>query len=240
MFEGFYFEYPKFAFLLFVFLACENLCPLRLPSFYVPHISRFWSVDVKTHVWMWVSKWFMISGVIAALMSPVVEKKQEERYSGYSILLAVESGNYYEQIEEFCRLRRYDEIALIMPPMLQIPRTKDHQALLSMVRQMPKPPKNEKVNKKIERFLMGTKRPWIVVFSKTPKNFVDSWPTDIEVSVVPLEQWRQWMRKQSDLHPIIPIFNERKIVDYLYVYPLFLAFLAMLVYLYGRNQKGLL
>ncbi len=41
MFEGIYFEFPKLLFLIFFFIACHTLCPMKLPSFYFPHAAKF-------------------------------------------------------------------------------------------------------------------------------------------------------------------------------------------------------
>lgn len=241
MFEGFYFEFPKLSFLLFVFLACENLCPLRAQMLYFPNISRFGDSGVKSPAWMWISKWLMIAFLIVALMSPVKEIQETPRFQGYSTLIVADSPNeeIKAKIASFIALRPSDGIALYVPNSVKIPLTQDHQALLSILNQLAKTP-NLKMDYTIKEFLSAQKRPWIVIFSDHPKTFVHSIPILIETSVVPQKQWREWMKKSNREHAVIPIDTEMTQVEYLYFYPLFFGFMAMLVYLFGRNQRGFL
>lgn len=241
MFEGFYFEFPKLSFLLFVFLACENLCPLRSQMLYFPHISRFGDAGVKSPAWMWISKWLMIIFLIVALMSPVKEIQETPRFQGYSTLIVADSPDeaMKAKIASFVELREHDEIALYVPKNVKIPLTRDHEALLSILNQLPKTPKLQ-MDYTIKAFLSTQDRPWIVIFSDCPKTFVHSIPILIETSVVPQKQWREWMQKSNLERPVIPIASERVRLEYFYFYPLFFGFMAMLVYLFGRNQRGFL
>jgi Ca-activated chloride channel homolog len=241
MFEGFYFEFPKLSFLLFVFLACENLCPLRSQMLYFPHISRFGDAGVKSPAWMWISKWLMIVFLIVTVMSPVKEIEEIPSFEGYSTLIVADSPNeeMKAKITSFIELREHDEIALYVPKNVKIPLTRDHKALLSILNQSPKTP-NVQIDYTIKEFLSSQERPWIVIFSDHPKTFVHSIPTHIETSVVPYKQWQDWMKKTDSEHPVIPIAEERLQLEYLYFYPLFFGFMAMLVYLFGRNQRGFL
>lgn len=241
MFEGFYFEFPKLSFLVFVFLACENLCPLRSQMLYFPNISRFGDSGVKSPAWMWISKWLMIAFLIVALMSPVKEIQETPRFQGYSTLIVADSPNeeIKAKIASFIALRPSDGIALYVPNSVKIPLTQDHEALLSILNQLAKTP-NLKMDYTIKEFLSAQKRPWIVIFSDHPKTFVHSIPILIETSVVPQQQWREWMKKSNSEHAVIPIDTEMAQLEYLYFYPLFFGFMAMLVYLFGRNQRGFL
>jgi len=242
MFEGVYFEFPKLSFLLFVFLACENLCPLRIQMLYFPHISRFSGVGVKSSAWMWISKWLMISFFIVALMSPVKEIPQTPRFEGYSTLIVVDSldENMIKKIDTFIQMRQHDKIALYLPDNIKIPLTTDHKVLMRMVHQLPMASKSSTVDYTLKNFLSAEKHPWIVIFSSNPKRFVHSIPTQIESSVVPQKHWEKWMSTKNDNHRVLPILSSHISVEYFYFYPLFFGFLAMVVYLYGRNQKGLL
>ena len=241
MFEGFYFEFPKLSFLLFVFLACENLCPLRSQMLYFPHISRFGDAGVKSPSWMWISKWLMIVFLIVALMSPVKEIQETPRFEGYNTLIVADSPNeeMKEKIASFIALRPFDSIALYVPNGVKIPLTSDHKAVLSILKQLPKVP-NGQVDYTIKEFLSTQERVWIVLFSDHPKTFVHSIPILIETSVVPQKHWRAWMQKSNREHSVIPIASERVHLEYFYFYPLFFGFMAMLVYLFGRNQRGFL
>jgi len=241
MFEGFYFEFPKLSFLLFVFLACENLCPLRSQMLYFPRISRFGDAGVKSPAWMWISKWLMIIFLIVALMSPVKEIQETPRFEGYSTLIVADSPDeeMRAKIASFIELRQHDSIALYVPKSVKIPLTRDHEGLLSILKQLPQT-SNVQIDYTIKEFLSIQERPWIVLFSNHPKTFVHSIPTIIETSIVPQKRWRDWMKKSSLEHPVIPIVEERIRLEYLYFYPLFFGFMAMLVYLFGRNQRGFL
>ena len=240
MFEGVYFEFPKLSFLLFVFLACENLCPLRIPMFYFPHIERFAGAGVKSPAWMWISKWLMIAFLIVAIMSPVREILQIPRFEGYATLIVVDKvdEDVRQNIKSFIELRPHDKIALYLPENIKIPLTTDHNALLAMVDQLPDTPTSSNVDYTIKRFLMSEKHPWIVVFSPRPKAFIHSLPPQIETSIVPQKGWSQWMKIQDEHHKPLPIRLPPPEIEYFYFIPLFLAFLSMMVYLYGRNQKG--
>ena len=79
MLEGIYFQFPKLSFILFFFLACEALCPLRSNPIYFPRNTLFGTQESKPPLWMWVAKWAMISFFIVALMSPVREVKEEAK-----------------------------------------------------------------------------------------------------------------------------------------------------------------
>jgi len=240
MFEGVYFEFPKLSFLLFVFLACENLCPLRIPMLYFPHIERFSGVGVKSPAWMWIAKWLMIAFLIVAIMSPVREIPQTPRFEGYATLIVVDrvDEDVRNNIKRFIALRPHDKIALYLPETIKIPLTFDHTALLKMVNQLPDISQSSSVDYTIKDFLINEKYPWIVIVSPHPKAFIHSLPPQIERSIAPVQGWEQWMASEDKNHKPLPIRLPPPALEYFYFYPLFLAFLAMVVYLYGRNQKG--
>lgn len=242
MFEGIYFEFPKLSFLLFVFLACDNLCPLRSSALYFPHLNYFSHIGVKAPAWMWIAKWVMITSLIVAIMSPIKDIEQAQKYEGYSILMVIDSLNpqKVEQIKRWCALRPHDALGFYLPPGIKIPLTYDHKGLLSMVEQTPHQSKTIPLDYSIKSFFTTYERPWIVIFSDEPKRFVRSLPTDIEHSIVPKEDCQQWMSLQNSTHPLIVVEPELPHSQRFFIYPLFLGLLAMIVYLYGRNQKGLL
>ena len=74
MFDGVFFEFPKIGFVFFFFVACEAMCPVRLPGIYFPHLRAFASVTVRPSKLLWFLKWMAIILLIAALMSPVKEE----------------------------------------------------------------------------------------------------------------------------------------------------------------------
>lgn len=243
MLEGIYFQFPKLGFVLFFFLACEALCPLRSNPIYFPRNALFGTDETKPPLWMWIAKWAMISFFIVAMMSPVREVKEEPR--GYDILLALDPSVLNEKmvhdIENFIDLRTKDRVAIYVPyesPVL-IPLSDDHLRLKSIVSQLKTEYSEEKVTRMIERFFSTSvdDRGWAVIISDHPKEFVQSLPVGLEVSVVDTHE--DWVEKADRSHPPFMVMPKEKYFEYYYIYPLFMGFLAMLLYLYGRNQKGL-
>ena len=93
MFEDVYFEFPKVASVLFIFLACEALCRLRQRGFYFPHLAAFAAVTLKPSYWLWLLKWTSIALLIAALMSPVRETVYRPVGTpGYAMALVVDAS----------------------------------------------------------------------------------------------------------------------------------------------------
>ena len=122
-----------------------------------------------------------------------------------------------------------------------VPLTHEHEVLRSILSQGRSEANGAKVTRTISRFFTTSHegRGWAIVLSDDPKLFVHSLPVGIETSVVEPAKETGWGETLDRAHPPYPVIPSRKQVDYFYVYPLFLAFLAMLAYLYGRNQKGL-
>lgn len=93
MFDGVYFEFPKVASFVFIFLACDALCKLRERGFYFPHLGDFGSVALKPSWWLWFLKWGAIVLLIVALMSPVKERVYEpESAPGHAVTLVVDAS----------------------------------------------------------------------------------------------------------------------------------------------------
>lgn len=243
MFEGIYFQFPKLGFVLFFFLACEALCPLRSNPIYFPRTVLFGTQESKSPLWMWIAKWAMISFFIVALMSPVREVKEEVQ--GYDILLAIDPKTLNPEmigdIRSFIAARNHDRFALYIPAAspVVIPLTDDHDALLKILSQLSPENSEGKVTKEIDRFFSTTPeaRGWAIVLSKEPNELVRSLPVGVEVSVIEPNEY--WVEVSDSSHPPFSVITEQKYFVYFYIYPLFIGFLAMLVYLYGRNQKGL-
>lgn len=243
MFEGIYFQFPKLSFILFFFLACEALCPLRTNPLYFPRTLLFGESKIRPPLWMWIAKWAMISLFIVALMSPVREIKEEVQ--GYDILLALDpkSINFetIEDIESFIAARQYDRFALYVPSAspVMIPLTNDHDALIKILSQLTPVSSKVKVTREIKRFFSTTaeSRGWVILLSEEPKRWIHSLPVGVEVSVI--EPNEDWVEVSDHSHPPFMVMPTHKYFEYYYIYPLFIGFLAMLLYLYGRNQKGL-
>ena len=94
MFDGFYFEFPKIAFVLFFYLACEALCKMRLPAIYFPHTSQFMHTAVQSSKLLWFLKWLGITMLVIALMSPVKDAQvQVKPEQGYDIALILDASH---------------------------------------------------------------------------------------------------------------------------------------------------
>jgi len=244
MLEGIYFQFPKLGFILFFFLACEALCPLRTNPLYFPRTLLFGESETKPPLWMWIAKWAMISLFIVALMSPVREIKEE--IAGYDILLVIDpqsiSPKIIEETQSFIEKRHNDRFALYVPTAspVMIPLSDNHEALNKILSQLTLQESDEKVTREIERFFSTTSegRGWAIILSEDPTKLVRSLPVGVEVSVI--EPNEHWVEVSERSHPLFGVISEQKYFVYFYIYPLFLGFLAMLLYLYGRNQKGFL
>ncbi|MEJ2372816.1 MAG: VWA domain-containing protein, partial [Sulfurimonas sp.] len=57
LFNGIYFEFPKIAFVIFFYIACETLCKMRLPSIYFPHSAQFIKNSISASKLLFFLKW---------------------------------------------------------------------------------------------------------------------------------------------------------------------------------------
>lgn len=244
MFEGVYFQFPKLGFILFFFLACEALCPLRSNPIYFPNLPFFNDDETKPPLWMWVAKWLMISMLIVSIMSPVRDIPQENR--GYDILIALDPGSItpqsIERIRTFVEHRSADRIAMYVPyaSPVMIPLSTDHSRIDSILAQLQPESVSDQITRDIGRFFTTSEegRGWIVILSEDHKGWVRSLPVGFEMSTI--DPTSDWVDETDRSHPPFVVMATRKYFEYFYIYPLFIGFLAMLAYLYGRNQKGLL
>ena len=93
MFDGIYFEYPYFFLLLIVFLACEFLCKMRLPSFYFPHAAKFMQEGLSSSKLVLLLKWLAIIMMVVALSSPVKDEVYElEPKKGHEIAIIIDAS----------------------------------------------------------------------------------------------------------------------------------------------------
>ena len=94
MFEGFYFEHPRFFFVLFFFIACATLCRMKLPSFYFPHSQSFAKDTLSKSKLLFLLKWLSIVMLIFAFMSPVEDQPYEMApKEGYDIALILDTSD---------------------------------------------------------------------------------------------------------------------------------------------------
>lgn len=245
MFDGITFQFPKLGFLLFFFLGCEALCPLRSNPLYFPRTLLFGEVGVKPPLWLWIAKWSMITFLIVAMMSPVRDRVIVHHNTGWDILLVVDSSliepESIAKITSFIENRSDERIALWIPDNTVVPLTYEHEALVSILKQTPKQDILDPITKSISRFFATSQEghKLAVILSNNPKSFVYSLPIEVQTVMVSPEQEADWIEKVRRDYPVHIVQSNHRYFDYYYVYPLFLGFLSMLAYLYGRNQKGI-
>ncbi len=93
MFEGLYFEYPKVATFIFIYIACEAYCKLRSSAIYFPHAAVFTRETAKVSTLMWILKWLSIVLLTLAIMSPVKDSVLElSPVEGYDIALVLDAS----------------------------------------------------------------------------------------------------------------------------------------------------
>ena len=134
MFDGIYFEFPKIAFVIFFFIACETLCKMRLPSIYFPHASQFMKSNIQASKLLFFLKWIGIVMLILALMSPVKDEPYElAPKKGHEIALILDASQSMEArgfdmnnpmatrfdvvkeiVKDFIQKRKNDNIGLVV------------------------------------------------------------------------------------------------------------------------------
>ncbi len=99
MFDGIYFEFYQIIFVIFLFIACEFICKMKLPSLYFPHASQFMKSNVSASKLLFFLKWLSIVMMILALMSPVKDEPYELKPKhGHEIALILDtSGSMSER-----------------------------------------------------------------------------------------------------------------------------------------------
>jgi Ca-activated chloride channel family protein len=98
MFDGIYLEFPKLGFIVFIFIACETLCKMRLPSLYFPHTAQFMQQSVSNSKSLFLLKWLTIVMLLVALMSPVKDVSYElDPKNGHEIALILDSSQSMQE-----------------------------------------------------------------------------------------------------------------------------------------------
>ena len=101
MFDGLYFEYPKFAFLIFIFIACDAYCKLRSRAIYFPQLSKLNRETSTMNRWLWWLKWFGIILLVLSIMSPVRDQSIElAANEKKSVVMVIDNGRLAEKIIE--------------------------------------------------------------------------------------------------------------------------------------------
>ncbi len=118
MFEGLYFEHPKFFTFIVIYIACEAYCKLRSSALYFPNTTRFSKETAGVSTLMWILKWLSIVLLIIAFMSPVKDDQLTlDPGEGYDIVLAIDASasmqtkNFDRAAAEISRFDVVQEIA---------------------------------------------------------------------------------------------------------------------------------
>lgn len=133
MFEGLYFEFPKIAFVIFFFIACETLCKMKLPSIYFPHVQTFLKSPLSSSKLLFFLKWLGIVMLILTLMSPVKDEPYElQPKNGYEIALILDASESMQERgfdDNNPRLNRFDAVQNIVSDFIQ-KRANDNMGLV--------------------------------------------------------------------------------------------------------------
>jgi len=98
MFDGIYFEFPKIFFVIFIYIGCASICRMKLPSIYFPHSSSFVKKSASASKLLFFLKWFGITMLVLALMSPVKDKTYElDPAQGHEIVLVLDTSESMAQ-----------------------------------------------------------------------------------------------------------------------------------------------
>ncbi|WP_428739211.1 vWA domain-containing protein [Sulfurimonas sp.] len=159
LFSGLYFEFPKIAFVIFFYIACETLCKMRLPSIYFPHSAQFIHNSISASKLLFLLKWLGIVMMILALMSPVKDEPYELKpKKGYEIVLILDASESMAQrgfdmlnpgasrfdvvkniVKDFVQKRQNDNMGLVVfgqYSFIASPLTYDKNILSSLVSQL--------------------------------------------------------------------------------------------------------
>jgi Ca-activated chloride channel homolog len=159
LFNGIYFEFPKIAFVIFFYIACETLCKMRLPSIYFPHSAQFIKNSISASKLLFFLKWLGIVMMILALMSPVKDEPYELKpKKGYEIVLILDASESMAQrgfdmfnpgasrfdvvkniVSDFIKKRQNDNMGLVVfgqYSFIASPLTYDKNILSSLVMQL--------------------------------------------------------------------------------------------------------
>ena len=133
MFEGLYFEYPKIASFIVVYIACEAYCKLRSSAIYFPQAAAFTKETAAVSTLMWILKWLSVVLLILALMSPVRDTSLElAPTEGYDIALVLDASRSM-QTKAFDRAKeessRFDVVKEIVTEFIDA-RTDDNLGLV--------------------------------------------------------------------------------------------------------------
>ncbi len=159
MFDGLYFEFPKILFVIGFFIACENLCKMRLSSIYFPHVAQFVKQSMSQSKVLFFLKWMGIVMLILALMSPVKDEEiMLDPQQGYDIALVLDvsesmrTGGFnpdnpresrFEAVKtivsDFIKKREHDNLGLVVfgqYSFVASPLTYDQDILSRVVKQL--------------------------------------------------------------------------------------------------------
>lgn len=118
MFNGLYFEFPIFVVVILLFILCEFLCKMRIPSIYFPHTLQFMKSNVSSSKLIFVLKYLGIVMLVLAFMSPVKDEPYELKPKrGHELALIIDSSQSMDSRgfdENNPRISRFDVVKEIV------------------------------------------------------------------------------------------------------------------------------
>lgn len=306
MFEGLYFEYPKMASLVFVYIACEAYCKLRSSAIYFPHAAALTRETARVSALMWVLKWLSMVLLILAFMSPVRDSVLElAPAEGCDIALVLDASqsmgakgfdgaeggaSRFDVVKEivngFIASRRDDNLGLVLfgdYAFIASPLTYDKKilqaiverlelgmagkstALYEAIAQSANLLSRSRAESRVAIVLSdghntpGAKIPLQAAMELAGKEGVKFYTIGIGgeneydsalLEYIAKESGGESFRAKNgqelqQVYTAIDALEKSKIErfdytfkEYLYLYPLFLAFFTLLVYVYLRNRRG--
>jgi len=253
-----YFEYPKVASFIVIYIACEAYCRLRLKSLYFPQIKSFSKETHRDFRALNSLRYMAIVMMILAMMSPVKDEKIlldiEPTIAIGVVLQRLETVERFEYIKgalkrlintsnsDMVSLYFYDEKAYHLAPF-----TQDDYHLNRVLEQIESSDKTattfeatlQILHEEIQALDLSSK--WIVILKKGSEPsihellgvqylYIDTQKSEVEIADA-FEKFTKRLSLEDEI-------ERYTLKTYLYFYPLFIAFLLLLLYVYLLNKRG--
>ena len=253
-----YFEYPKVASFIVIYIACEAYCRLRLKSLYFPQIKIFSKETHRDFRALNSLRYMAIVMMVLAMMSPVKDEKiilnieptvaigvvleQSENVEHFQYLKGTLVQLINDSNSDTLALYLYDENVYHLSPFTQ---DDDHlNRLLEYTQSSTKAATAfesalQILHEEVQALDLSSK--WIIVLKKGLHRsvhelsgvqylYVDTQQSEAEIT----DAFQKFIKNANLQHAI----NSYTLKTYLYFYPLFIAFLLLLLYVYLLNKRG--
>jgi len=96
--NNFSFEYPWVFLLIFLFIGCNKICPLKISTIILPHVHIYSSLINFNSKLLIILKWLFILFAFVSLASPVVKNRYEiNNQNGYNLALVLDSSGSMQE-----------------------------------------------------------------------------------------------------------------------------------------------